>query len=125
MEVGGDPQGLIDGDGVGEVDIEGAGNTVDGDGGMEGVGILFGNRGAEHIGVDAAIGTGTARDITGVAEELFGAFVEGLLDGATVFLGLVAAEAGAVVADIEEELLGHGAAPFVEDKDRDSIAQFV
>ena len=102
VEVCGHPEGLIGRHGIGQVDIEGAGELVQRDGSLHGVLPLGGDRGTEHIGVYPAVGTGAARDVTGIAEQSLGALVQGLLDGIAVLLGLVAAEMGAVVAYVKK-----------------------
>ena len=100
VEIHRHPQGFVGGHSLGEVDVQGAGEAVQGDGGVHVILAAGGDGDAEHMGVDAAVGAGAARDVAGVAEKGFCSLVECLLDGISVLLSLIAAEGAAVVTDI-------------------------
>ena len=130
MEVCGYPQSLIGGDLIGKMDIQGTREAIHGNGGLHVVLPAESDCSAEHEGMHPAIGTGTPRHVTGLAEESGDSLGKGLLDGVAVLLGLVTAEgtvgrASAVVADVEKYFAGlgfHGRPPFDLFRYKDSIA---
>ena len=111
MKVLRDPHSLIGSDLIGEMDVQGAWNTIHGDGSLHVILSAESDCSAKHEGVDTAIGTGAARNVAGAAKKGGSAFSERLLNGIAVFLGLIAAEgsvggASAIVTDVQQYLAG-------------------